>query len=133
MNLMQLRRLQEEGTPVLAPSHATQRHASDMDFQPRGMSRRHFARTAAGSVVAGVALGSGLWRPRLAGASGSGTPPPIPGGTPALGDGFHIFGPAPDGGLDPIDAEPSAINDFNGFVGLASISGQVTQTNTATG
>ena len=41
-----------------------------------------------------------------------------------------MFGP---GLFDPIDAEPSTITDFNGFVGLAFISGTVTRTNTKTG
>jgi hypothetical protein len=41
-----------------------------------------------------------------------------------------VFGPA---AFDPIDAEPATITDFNGFDGLAYISGTVTQTNTATG
>jgi hypothetical protein len=36
-------------------------------------------------------------------------------------------------GGDPIDAEPSTITNLNGFVGLAYISGMVTQTNTKTG
>jgi hypothetical protein len=41
-----------------------------------------------------------------------------------------VFGP---GGIDPVDAEPATITDFNGFVGLAYISGEVTRTNTETG
>lgn len=57
-------------------------------------------------------------------------PVPIPGGTPVLGGTFHVFGP---GLLDPPDAEPSTITDFNGFVGLAYISGEVARTNTKTG
>jgi hypothetical protein len=36
-------------------------------------------------------------------------------------------------GVDPVDAQPSTITDFKGFVGLAYISGMVTRTNTATG
>jgi hypothetical protein len=36
-------------------------------------------------------------------------------------------------GFDPIDAEPSTITNLNGFVGLAYISGMVTQINTKTG
>jgi hypothetical protein len=81
----------------------------------------------------GATLGSGLWRPRLAEAHGLHEPRPIPGGTPQLGGAFHLFGPTPDGSFDPIDAEPSTITDFNGFVGLTYLSGTVTQTNTATG
>jgi hypothetical protein len=41
-----------------------------------------------------------------------------------------VFGPALS---DPVDAEPSTITDFNGFVGLAYLSGTVTRTNTTTG
>ena len=87
-------------------------------------------RTVAGATVLGATLGSGLWRPGLAQASGSNNPVPIPGGTPVLGGSFHVFGPA---AIDPIDAEPSTITNFNGFIGLAYISGNVTQTNTRTG
>ncbi len=47
-----------------------------------------------------------------------------------MGGAFHVFGP---GIIDPADAEPSTITDFNGFVGLAYISGMVTQTNVVTG
>ena len=41
-----------------------------------------------------------------------------------------MFGP---GTIDPADAEPSSITDFNGFVGIAFISGTVTRTNVKTG
>src|SRR5690348_10367370 len=82
------------------------------------MTRRQLVRRAAGATVVG-ALGTGWWNPAMALSSGSSAPIPIPGGTPALGGGFHVFGPTPDGSLDPIDAEPSTITDFNGFVGLA--------------
>jgi hypothetical protein len=99
-------------------------------FRQRAMSRRQFVRTAAGAAMLGATLGPGLWRPRLAEAHGSHDPVPIPRGTPLLGGGFHVFGPAL---IDPIDAEPSTITDFNGFVGLTYISGTVTQTNRATG
>jgi len=34
--------------------------------------------------------------------------------------------------LDPIDAEPATITDFNGFVGLASLNGTVRHINTTT-
>ena len=59
-------------------------------------------------------------------------PVPIPGGTPVLGGDFHVFGPGFPG-FDPPDAEPSTITDFNGFLGFAYISGEVTRTNTVTG
>jgi hypothetical protein len=92
------------------------------------MSRRQFSRTAAGAVVLS-SLGTSLWNPRAVQASGSFAPVPIPGGSPALGGAFHVFGPA---AFDPIDAEPVTITNLNGFVGLAYISGMVTQTNTKT-
>ena len=94
------------------------------------MSRRQFARRAAGAAVFGATLGAGLWRPGVARADGSAQPKPIPGGTPNLGGFFHVFGPAAG---DPPDAEPATITDFNGFVGLSYISGTVVQTNMSTG
>ena len=95
---------------------------------PVPVSRRQFARTAAGSAFA-AAVGSGLWNPRMAEAA-SFAPVPIPGGSPALGGAYHVFGPA---AFDPIDAEPITITNLNAFVGLAYISGMVTRTNTKTG
>ena len=95
----------------------------------RPLSRRQFFRTT-GAVLLGAALGSELWRPGSVAAHGTHDPVPIPGGTPILGGAFHVFGP---GVIDPDDAEPSSITDFNGFVGIAFISGTVTRTNTATG
>jgi hypothetical protein len=94
------------------------------------MSRRQFARTAVGTSVIGTSLGSGLWKPGLAEASASFAPVPIPGGSPVLGGSYHVFGPA---AFDPIDAEPTTITNLSGFVGLAYVSGMVTQTNTKTG
>jgi hypothetical protein len=111
---------------VRHPDHG---HAGHAHFGRRAMSRRQFARRAAGAAVVGATLGSGLWRPGVAEA-GSVQPIPIPGGTPALGGMFHVFAPAAP---DPPDAEPVTITDFNGFMGLAYISGTVRQTNTATG
>jgi hypothetical protein len=93
------------------------------------LSRRQFARAAAGTAVIGSTLGSSLLKPGLAEARASFAPVPIPGGSPVLG-GYHVFGPA---AFDPIDAELSTITNHNGFVGLAYISGMVTQTNTKTG
>jgi len=95
-----------------------------------GLSRRQFTRAAAGTAVAGAALGSALWTPALAEPKGAFAPVPIPGGTPFLGGSYHVFSPA---AFDPIDAEPVTITNFNGFAGLAYISGMVTQTNTKTG
>ena len=96
--------------------------------RPATISRRRFARTAAGTAFVG-AIGSRLWKPARAEAA-TFAPVPIPGGTPALGGSYHVFAPA---ALDPIDAEPATINNMDGFVGLAYISGMVTQTNTGTG
>ena len=96
----------------------------------QGVTRRQFAGTAAGAAFLGGAPGSGLLKPGLAQASESFAPVPIPGGSPFLGGSFHVFGP---NAIDPIDAEPITITNLNGFVGLAYISGMVTQTNTQTG
>lgn len=93
-----------------------------------GLSRRQFTRAAAWTA-AGATLGSALSTPALAAAKGSFTPIPIPGGSPFLGGAFHVFGPA---AFDPIDAEPVTITNFNGVMGLAYISGMVTQTDTKT-
>jgi hypothetical protein len=95
------------------------------------LTRRQFARTTAGTAMAGAVIG-GLWRPNLK-AFASTDPVPIPGGTPVLGGIYHFFGPTPDGSFDPIDADPSLIGDFNGVVALAYINGTVTRTNTKTG
>lgn len=97
---------------------------------PTRLTRRQFVRTAAGTAVLGGALGSGLLEPGLAEARASFAPVPIPGGTPLLGGSCHVFVPNL---VDPIDAEPITITNLNGFVGLAQISGMVTQTNTKTG
>jgi hypothetical protein len=102
------------------------------------VSRRLFARTAAGVAALGGAL--------IARASEEEearhrirypwtfAPVPIPSGSPNIDGGhYHVFAPGPAWGIDPIDAEPATISNFDGFVGLAYISGNVTQTNTATG
>jgi hypothetical protein len=114
-------------------SSSAEIHKGPSGSRKHVISRRQFSHTAAGAAMVGAALGSGWWRPVPARADGSVAPIPIPGGTPALGGQFHLFGPTPDGSFDPIDAEPATITDFNGFVGLAYISGRVKQTNRATG
>jgi hypothetical protein len=97
------------------------------------LSRRHWARLALGTTLLGTGLGPTLAAERRKEAvRRSFAPVPIPGGTPSLGGYYHIFGPAPTGG-DPIDAEPATITNFEGIVGLAYLSGMVTQTNTKTG
>lgn len=92
------------------------------------VSRRQFARTAAASAFVAT-VGARLWAPHLVEAA-SFAPIPIPGGTPALGGAYHVFGPA---AFDPIDAEPTTITNLNAAVGLAYVSGMVTQTNIKTG
>jgi hypothetical protein len=92
------------------------------------LSRRRFLRSAAGA--AGTILGSNLLPQARADAS---DPTPIPGGNYFLGFPgplFQVFGPAL---INPVDAEPITITNFNGFVGLAYITGMVTETNTTTG
>jgi hypothetical protein len=95
---------------------------------PVPVSRRQFARTAAGSAFA-AAVGSRLLTPSLVEAA-SFAPVPIPGGSPVLGGAYHVFGPA---AFDPADAEPATITNLNAAVGLAYVSGMVTQTNIKTG
>jgi hypothetical protein len=117
------------------------RHTGHVRPSPDVISRRGFARTVAAAAAASAAFGGEMWTPGLAEAKEndenekkkkSGEPVPIRGGSPALGGSFHVFGPSPDGSFDPIDAEPATITDFNGFVGLAYISGTVQRTNRRT-
>ncbi len=97
--------------------------------RPTSMTRRQFARAAAGTAVLGGALGARLVEPALAETRASFAPVPIPGGSPVLGGSFHVFGP---NSIDPIDADPITITNFNGFVGLSYPSGMVTRTNIQT-
>ena len=101
---------------------------------PSALSRRRFLRSAGGAALAGTMLGSGLWRPGSAFAHRAHAANHIPGGSPVIegffGSLFHVWGP---GAIDPPDAEPSTITDFDGEIGLAFISGDVTRTNTNTG
>jgi hypothetical protein len=103
-------------------------HDSPARRLPIHMSRRRFSRTVAGGAFA-AAVGSRLWTTSPVEAA-SFAPVPIPGGSPALGGAYHVFGPA---AFDPIDAEPITITNLNAAVGLAYVSGMVTQTNTKTG
>ena len=90
----------------------------------RTVSRRTFVHSAAGALVAGTRFGNGMLSAALGQAPSPSDPVPIPGGSPALGGAFHVFAPA---FIDPIDAEPITITDFNGFVGLGYVSGMVTR------
>jgi len=95
------------------------------------MSRRSFGRFIAGTAAVGAAVGTGLLRPEAAAAApGTFAPVPIPGGSPVLGGSYHVFGP---GLIDPVDAEPITVTNFDGFIGLAYLNGMVTQTNKQTG
>lgn len=90
------------------------------------VSRRRFIRTGLGTVAAGAALGRQLLRPAPAYAAGS-DPIPVP-GSPLLAP-FHVWAPL---AIDAIDAEPATITNFNGVVGIAYVSGNVTRTNRKT-
>jgi hypothetical protein len=80
-------------------------------------TRRRFL-AGAGLGAAGVLgtqlIGAG---PALA-ARRAGDPRPIPGGTEFLGPGTELFH-----AFEPGAGEPNSITDFNGFVGVAHITG----------
>jgi hypothetical protein len=98
-------------------------------------SRRIFLRTSVGAVAAaGTIIGAAFTPSAVAEHRHhhQADPLPIPGGTPALGGAFHIYGPGAPG-LDPPDSEPITITDFRGFAGLAYISGTVVRTQRSTG
>jgi hypothetical protein len=96
----------------------------------RPLSRRRFVRSATGALAAGAALTSGVWTPFVS-AEGRehdhdpANPVPIPIGS----FGFHVNAPA---FLDSVDADPSTITDFQGFTGLAYISGMLSRTDRRT-
>jgi hypothetical protein len=110
------------------------RYVGHQHFLQRAMPRRQFIAKAAGTVglvLGSGVFGSGIWRPHLVRA----TPPPgplpnpIPGGIQPLGPGtelIHFFLPGPD-------SEPSTITDFDGFVGVAHVTGNGTRTDASTG
>ncbi len=116
--------------PIDGQSRSDHHYVGHPHFWERAMmSRRQFMTAAAGAT--GVVLGSGLWIPAVAHASGGDdvAPRPIPGGIQPFGPGtevFHVFLPGPT-------AEPSTIFDFNGFIGIAEIQGTGTGTDTSTG
>jgi hypothetical protein len=100
-------------------------------FWQRGLSRRQFLWTAAGTTAA---LGAGLvWPTNVLAASRD--PRPIPGGfaNPAGGPFIHHNFPGPADGTAPNGTEPSLITDFDGFVGVARVQGTGTGTNPDTG
>jgi hypothetical protein len=112
---------------TVAARRAANRGVGAACQRPPSITRRQFARAAAGTAVLGGALGAGLLRPGLAAPKTSFGPVPISAG----GGMFHVFPPGLNG--VPADAEPSTITNLNGFVGLAYLDGMVTQTNTKTG
>jgi hypothetical protein len=127
------RRLKLSGWDSSRLSHPAPPHAGHSHSWRQALSRRQFLRTTGTALLGaglGTASGSKLWSSPLASAPSAYEPIPIPGGTPFLGGGYHVFGP---GTIDPADAEPSSITDFDGFVGISFTSGTCTRTNTQTG
>ena len=91
------------------------------------LSRRQFIGTSVGA--AGAVLSSGLWLPAVAHAGRSSRSTTHSRRHPNPWSGtevFHVFGPVHGN-------EPSTIFDFNGFVGVAHLTGTGTGTDTATG
>jgi hypothetical protein len=95
-------------------------------MERRPVSRRRFLRAGLGTLAAGAVVGPQLLHPSTAYAVGS-DPIPVP-GSPILAP-FHVWAPI---AIDSIDAEPATITNFNGAVGIAYISGNVTHTNRKT-
>ena len=92
------------------------------------VSRRHFVRSATGALAAGAALTGGVWTPLVSASEHEHEPMnPVP--IPIGSFGFHVNAPA---FLDPVDADPSTITDFQGFTGLAYVSGIVSRTDRRT-
>jgi len=114
----------------------------------RGLSRRNFIRTAAGTAGGGVIVGSGLWKPLMANADDEdeghcGVPLPIPQltvGPPPVPAHFFFPGPV-DGsaaatdphGVEPNGRDPSTITNFEGFIGNVDLDFSGTGTDTETG
>jgi hypothetical protein len=110
--------------PIEGQSHLGHHDVGHAHFWERAMlSRRQFIRTSVGAT--GAVLSSALWIPAVAHASGGAQVPPIPipGG---VAPGIHVF-------LPGHGAEPSTIFDFNGFIGVAHLTGTGTGTDTTTG
>ena len=108
-------------TPILQPGRDS--HGS---LSAGVVSRRRFLQATAGA--SGLFLGAGLGGPFAAAApAGSADPRPIPGGIQPFGprtEVFHLFLPEPGN-------EASTITDFNGFLGVARITGYGTATDGA--
>jgi hypothetical protein len=108
------------------------RQARMSTVAPPALSRRRFMQ-ATGGVAVGAAIAGQLLRPRTLYAAGD-DPLPLPSGS--LGP-FRVFAPYrlddPNLQLDPPDAEPATITNFNGVVGLAYIDSTVRRTKISTG
>ena len=94
-------------------------------FSP--VTRRRFLRSGAGALAMGAVVGRPFFRPDVAYAAGA-DPIPVP-GSPFLAP-FHVWAPIV---VDSIDADPSSIDNFNGNVGIAYVSGTVHRTDLTTG
>jgi hypothetical protein len=118
------------------PSHfSSADRRSAASARSGGLSRRKLLQATTGAA-AGLALGGFLGRAGIAAGQEAVPPVPIPGGSPGIeqlaGGLFHVYGPGAEG-LDPADAEPITITDFDGSIGLAYVSGMVQRTNMKTG
>lgn len=82
-------------------------------------TRRRFLAAGAGLGAAGLLGGQVIGAAPALAARRAGEPRPIPGGTQFLApdntEVFHVFAPGA--------GEPNTITDFNGFVGVAHITG----------
>ncbi len=109
----------QRAEPALTGVYRAPPGAGHAHFWERAVARRQFMRTAAG--IGGVVLGARVLLPHaMQAAPGSGVAPrPIPGGITVDSQLFHIF-------LPGSGAEPSTITDFNGFVGIADVTGNGT-------
>jgi hypothetical protein len=121
----------EQDFKAIWDARAGERPAGHAHFWDRALSRRQVLGSAAG--VAGVAVGSALGLPAIAGATHRkppGVPRPIPGGSQIDGLGFFHFNfptsPNPAGARDTIEStrgDPSTITDFNGSIGVGEWAG----------
>ena len=131
MNVKQLRALRdrEGGRPG-------ERKPSNRDspaVAPQRLSRRRFVQLTGGIVTAGAAIGGQTMGSSVLNAAEE-DPLPLPSGS--FGP-FRVFAPYrlddPNLQLDPPDAEPATITNFDGVVGLAYINGSVKRTRISTG
>jgi hypothetical protein len=81
-------------------------------------SRRQFLTAGAGLGAAGFLGGQVIGAGPALAAGPAGDPRPIPGGIQPFGPGTEVFHVFPPGA-----GEPSTITDFNGFAGVAHITG----------